>query len=263
MAGPYQKENYTDTFGANEYNPYDTGGNITSDTKSKDDKTPMSKDLKEAIGMGSAMIGSTVGNVIGQNRNKDYKAVDANAMASSDISLGGDYVSEDFLKKEQEITQKHQKIGSGLSSAGAAAMAIPGPGWIIGGALSLAGGLTSAGVFKSQNKEDERRDKDQTMLKSIKGGLESSEYGSRKANELQKNFALGGYTDNDYLSLLGQENNYAEGGFTKIENGGTHEENPNGGALIGHDEEGTPNLAEEGEIVVDLPSGQFVFTDRF
>ena len=45
---------------------------------------------------------------------------------------------------------------------------------------------------------------------------------------------------------------------TKIESGGTHEQNPFGGVQLGVDPMGIPNLVEEGEIVYD----DYVFSDR-
>ena len=47
-------------------------------------------------------------------------------------------------------------------------------------------------------------------------------------------------------------------GVTFIDEGGSHEENPNQGIQIGVDPEGTPNLVEEGEVVYD----DYVFSDR-
>ena len=41
-------------------------------------------------------------------------------------------------------------------------------------------------------------------------------------------------------------------------NGGTHEENPNGGIQVGVDQQGTPNLVEQGEFRY----GDYVFSDR-
>jgi len=62
--------------------------------------------------------------------------------------------------------------------------------------------------------------------------------------------------------MLAQERkikSMASGGFTAIENGGTHEQNPMGGVPIG------PGASvEEGETVMDLvEGGKFVFSDRF
>lgn len=42
------------------------------------------------------------------------------------------------------------------------------------------------------------------------------------------------------------------------ENGGSHEENPNGGIQVGQDQQGNPNLVEEGEFRY----GDYIFSDR-
>lgn len=47
-------------------------------------------------------------------------------------------------------------------------------------------------------------------------------------------------------------------GVTYINNGGTHEENPYEGVLMGIDNQGTPNLVEEGEVVFN----DYVFSNR-
>ena len=47
-------------------------------------------------------------------------------------------------------------------------------------------------------------------------------------------------------------------GFLKVETGGSHEENPNGGVQIGVDEQGIPNMLEEGEPVYD----DYVYSDN-
>lgn len=47
-------------------------------------------------------------------------------------------------------------------------------------------------------------------------------------------------------------------GMQSYENGGTHEENPNGGIQVGVDSQGTPNLVEEGEF----RWGDYVFSNR-
>lgn len=47
-------------------------------------------------------------------------------------------------------------------------------------------------------------------------------------------------------------------GVTLIGNGGTHEENPNEGVMMGMDAEGTPNLVEEGEVIFN----DYVFSNR-
>lgn len=47
-------------------------------------------------------------------------------------------------------------------------------------------------------------------------------------------------------------------GITLVNNGGTHEENPNEGVPMGMDEQGIPNLVEEGEVIFN----DYVFSKR-
>lgn len=47
-------------------------------------------------------------------------------------------------------------------------------------------------------------------------------------------------------------------GYSKVTEGGTHEENPNGGVQLGVDPEGVPNMLEENEPVYD----DFVYSDN-
>lgn len=67
-------------------------------------------------------------------------------------------------------------------------------------------------------------------------------------NSFMNEFALGGQSNGGYFS----------NGLTYIGEGGTHEQNPYGGVLMGHDEQGTPNLVEEGEYIWD----DYVFSNR-
>lgn len=51
---------------------------------------------------------------------------------------------------------------------------------------------------------------------------------------------------------------FAPAGYMKVEAGGSHAENPNGGVQIGMDQQGIPNLLEEGEPVYN----DYVFSDN-
>ena len=46
--------------------------------------------------------------------------------------------------------------------------------------------------------------------------------------------------------------------YIRINEGGTHDENPNGGVQMGVDPEGVPNMVEEDETVYD----DYVFSDN-
>lgn len=62
-----------------------------------------------------------------------------------------------------------------------------------------------------------------------------------------KKKALGGDLNNDFSN-----------GVTIVGNGGSHEENPFGGVQFGIDQNGTPNLVEEGEVIFN----GYVYSDR-
>lgn len=62
--------------------------------------------------------------------------------------------------------------------------------------------------------------------------------------------ANGGTLDNNYIDY-NQD-------LTFIDNGGTHEENPNEGVQMGVDSQGVPNLVEQGEVVFN----DYVFSNR-
>ena len=57
-------------------------------------------------------------------------------------------------------------------------------------------------------------------------------------------------------------------GFSHINKGGTHEENPKGGVTVGQDNQGIPNMVEEGEIIANTKEfggkvvKDYVFSDR-
>lgn len=61
-----------------------------------------------------------------------------------------------------------------------------------------------------------------------------------------------------YGGQMGKHSNDFSNGLVSINNGGSHEMNPNQGVQIGVDNQGTPNLVEEGETVF----GDFVFSNR-
>ncbi len=61
-----------------------------------------------------------------------------------------------------------------------------------------------------------------------------------------------------YGGQMGKHSNDFSNGLISIDNGGSHEMNPNQGVQMGVDNQGTPNLVEEGETVF----GDFVFSNR-
>ena len=72
-----------------------------------------------------------------------------------------------------------------------------------------------------------------------------------------------GYYNDPVLSAFGgplhSNGGDYNGGLTYIDEGGRHEENPYEGVPSGFDEEGNPNLVEEGEVIWN---NEYVFSDR-
>ena len=98
--------------------------------------------------------------------------------------------------------------------------------------------------------------------------MQSYNNAADNADETQDQLALA-----NFAAYGGPLNIYAEGGelddlnnhgatwsngVTYINNGGTHEENPNEGVQVGVDSEGNPNLVEEGEVKWN----NYIFSNR-
>lgn len=83
----------------------------------------------------------------------------------------------------------------------------------------------------------------------------------RTQEQLGRNYAaFGGYLNNKKAFGGNLLTNGAvwDNGVTVIGNGGTHEENPMEGVPMGVDEQGVPNLVEEGEVIFN----DYVFSNR-
>ena len=75
--------------------------------------------------------------------------------------------------------------------------------------------------------------------------------GNKNTQKMMNRKSSGGFLDNIHGGVFSN-------GVIEINNGGTHEENPNEGVQLGMDFEGTPNLVEEGEVVWN----DYVFSNR-
>lgn len=71
------------------------------------------------------------------------------------------------------------------------------------------------------------------------------------AKNASKWHAEGGFLDNTHGGTFSN-------GVTTVNSGGTHEQNPNKGIQLGTDNQGIPNLVEEGEVIF----GNYVFSNR-
>lgn len=81
------------------------------------------------------------------------------------------------------------------------------------------------------------------------------------ADNIQNNTMLNlGYNSAAFGGWLNAHGSDFTNGLTQINAGGTHEQNPNQGVMIGVDPQGKPNLVEEGEVVVN--SLDYIFSNR-
>lgn len=88
----------------------------------------------------------------------------------------------------------------------------------------------------------------------IQRGLHSSNPTTRK----RANFARNARKWHSFGGWLNSQGGDFTNGVTYVDNGGTHEENPFEGVQMGIDNEGIPNLVEEGEVVYN----DYVFSNR-
>lgn len=190
----------------------------------------------------------------------------------------------DISKKQLGQTSWAQDVGNGImqSIEGAnAGIGLGGLGAIIGG---VGGAATSAigSIFQRKNIKKAQRDINNAVHSTNIFNARALEEASQQAREAQITnlerqalsptniAALGGNLSvinkgrsiNMNRKAYGGELHSNGGEFTNgllsVNNGGTHEENPNEGVPMGIDPQGVPNLVEEGETVFN----DYVFSKR-
>lgn len=159
----------------------------------------------------------------------------------------------DVTKVKKDFDTKGAITGSisaGSSLGATIGSVVPGVGTLVGGAVGAVGGAIAGGIKSifgnKKAKRKERRAKNKARGLNSMATLESymgKAYG----------FAEGGNLSN----LMGRKY-FAEGGLTKFNNGGSHEESPIGGIPQGMSETGQMNLVEEGETRFQ----DYIFSDR-
>lgn len=187
-------------------------------------------------------------------------------------------------------------IGSMAASGASLGSVIPGVGTVIGGVAGAIGGAISSifGARKRRKKEKERQrvedykediynqerdasideltamqqattdlreDQRESALNMFTGLTENT----NRQTTLNFNNAADNANKNNIYNLLastyadgGKLNNNFTNGVTIINNGGTHEENPNEGVQMGIAPDGIPNLVEEGEVIFN----DYVYSNR-
>lgn len=127
-------------------------------------------------------------------------------------------------------------------------------GAIVGGAAGL--GTSLAGVIqgnKNAKNEAEKLNKDIDYTNAFNNRMINMRMENIMQNRLDNQLA-------SYSAFGGPKFGFSDfdNGITYVNNGGTHEENIHGGVFMGTDEQGVPNLLEEGEVLYD----NYVFSNR-
>ena len=163
-----------------------------------------------------------------------------------------DWSKEDFTQGAGE--QLMGMLNAGLSGAGSGA-SMGGIGAAIGAGVGiLSSGLGwLAGDIKAQKKAKELNrlsyNANIGIYNKTKNAINNAI--TQEENEFMRNLvAYGG-------PLYNHSGDWSNG-LTFINEGGTHEENPFDGVLMGFDQENIPNLVEEGEIIYN----DYVFSNR-
>lgn len=174
--------------------------------------------------------------------------------------------SADYRAKDLKGVSTGQQIGNVINStaSGAATGAkIGGPWGAVAGAVAGAG-TSIGGIFAGKNKAKRLADSLNAMATLANSdNIEQYNRAMMMANNniydnLYGNFAAyGGNLNMDIPNYQTHGGDFFNG-VTKINEGGTHEENPNGGIIMGIDEKGVPNLVEEGEVIYN----DYVYSNR-
>lgn len=212
--------------------------------------------LNTAIDLGS----------INDNYQDDIDQVENQSFSpSSTYSLMNQFNNMNWgdTKSIQDFTGKTGKDYAkgilGATAAGASSGATFGPwGALIGGAVGLVGSGIGAitGNVRGNNALD-RYKHQLAEAQSFALGNWNTANTELKTNMFD-NSLKSFYRSSAYGGELGTHGSDFTNDIRYINVGGTHEQNPNGGVQMGVDEEGTPNLVEEGEVVFN----DYVFSDR-
>ena len=174
--------------------------------------------------------------------------------------------SANYRAKDLKGISTGQQIGNVINStaSGAATGAkIGGPWGAVAGAIAGAG-TSIGGIFAGKGKAKRLADSLNAMATLANSdNIEQYNMAMMMANNniydnLYGNFAAyGGNLNMDIPNYQTHGGDFFNG-VTKINEGGTHEENPNGGIIMGIDEKGVPNLVEEGEVIYN----DYVYSNR-
>lgn len=214
-----------------------------------------------ALQAGAPYIQSGLATLSSALNNADIKKVNpANPIQMGTANNADDFINNwnnlDFAKTDYEKSDFTKPIGEQIGnilSAGVSAGLNTKSPWATIGAMGLAGVGSLIGNQRAKTQAQElNRKNNQVNIDAInKGSAIFDNIASNNTFNMEKNLAsLGG-------NLFNRGANY-DSGLMLINEGGTHESNPNEGIQLGTDEQGIPNLVEQGEVVYN----DYVFSNR-
>lgn len=214
-----------------------------------------------ALQAGAPYIQSGLTTLSSALNNADIKKVNpANSIQMGTANNADDFINSwnnmDFAKTDYEKSDFTKPIGEQIGnivSAGISTGLNTKSPWATLGAMGLVGVGSLIGNQRAKTQAQELNKKNnQVNIDAInKGSAIFDNIASNNTFNMEKNLAsLGG-------NLFNRGANY-DSGLMLINEGGTHESNPNSGIQLGTDENGTPNLVEQGEVVYN----DYVFSNR-
>lgn len=181
---------------------------------------------------------------------------------SSLDALTKSYDNLDFGRTDYEGSEFTVSTGEGLANMGKAALSGASAGATIGGpwgaVAGAAAGLISAGSGWIAGAVNAKAKAEELNRKAEMAGYKAnSKFLSAKdtiAENATNTLYQGMKSYGGDLNLSGNFDN----GLIFVNEGGTHEQNPYDGVLMGVDNQGIPNLVEEGEVIWN----DYVFSNR-
>lgn len=197
---------------------------------------------------------------------KADNAIEAiNAYTPVNTSLSGITSGYNALNFNNDINAEDMTVttGEGLANMGRAGLAGFTTGMQTGGiwggiiegiaGLGASGSAWAAGSTKAKREAERlQNEEERAILSATNKAINArDEYFNNKYNNFKTNLVA-------YGGPIYKHSGDWSNGVTFINEGGTHEQNPLGGVPVGVDQEGIPNLVEEGEVIWN----DYVFSNR-
>lgn len=275
--GPTFSNDEIDAFASDnswKYNFQDSNNNLLFQSKKAWNNAWKSENIGNSLTSIAGGLTDIAQSTMANAKIKDTTGIQTSIDAAANTTFGGS-TNEQLMSQYdaiEDLDRTSQRdltgsVGSKLANTGKATlsgvqagMQIGGPiGGIIGGAAGLiASGIGWAvGDTKAQNEAERLNRKAEAAEQRRLANFDLA------VNNLEQQNLM--YDMANYAKYGGPLFNEFSNGITKINEGGSHSENPYEGVQVGLDPEGIPNLVEEGEIIlgpeITKDNSSFVMSD--